>query len=70
LGWGSNWELTQRLKAKVHAMKEMTEGVPKLRILVIRAKDVTNCDFLPEPAQRVLRSQIVILNNFSNHPTK
>jgi hypothetical protein len=51
-------------------MKEMTEGVPKLRILVIRAKDVTNCDFLPEPAQRILRPQIVILNNFSNRQTK
>jgi len=40
LGWGSNWELTKRLKAKVHAMKEMTEGVPKLRILTIRDQRV------------------------------
>jgi hypothetical protein len=40
LGWGSKWELTQRLKAKVHAMKEMTEGVPKLRILTIRDQRV------------------------------
>jgi hypothetical protein len=28
-----------------------------------RVKDVTNCDSLPAPARRPLRSQIVTLNN-------